>query len=292
MRAILFGCPRSRTTVAQRIISQACDLATMASTNWYLEHRSTQLLNGAEGMSRTDARPCARNRIRAHLRDATGVTLPEEFGLPEALDRLATETGAAGWLEKTPLHVLSIAEIEADIPGARFVHLVRDPAGVVTSLLRRARDNDGMVGRAHQSVQANDEAVWRTCVRATLEQHGVANHLILDSEAFLDDPEATAAWVSAFLQLPYRDPQHQDRIRAERASTPSHRPWKADAAGPVRRIDHSDTITLQPLETATTQLWEHTRRVLQLAERPASRPSPTQPNPSRRGAAAEQPAGR
>lgn len=268
----LFGCPRSRTTVAQRIVSQACDLATMPSTNWYLEHRSTRILNGDEGWSRAKARPFARNRIRDHVREATGVTLPKEFGLAGGLDRLAQETGAAGWLEKTPLHVLSIGEISTDLPGARFVHLVRDPAGVVGSLLRRARDNPGMIGRAHQSVQANDEAVWRACITATLERHGEPGHLVLDSESFVEDPETAARQVAAFLQLSYRGPQHPGRVRAQAAATPSHRPWKAAAVGPVRRIAHADTIALQPLQGETETLWRQARRQLGITRTAASRP--------------------
>lgn len=263
----LVGCPRSRTTVAQRVLSQACDLVTMPSTNWYLEHRSTRVLNGEEGWSRERARPFARDRIRAHIRahirEATGVDLPAEFGLTDGLDRLAREAGAAGWLEKTPLHVFSIAEIGTDLPAARFVHLVRDPAGVVASLLRRARDNPAMIGRAHQSVQANDEAAWRACLRATLQQHGKSEHLVLDSGAFVEDPETAARQVAVFLQLPYRDPQHPDRVRAQAAATPSHRPWKADAAGPVRRITHDDDpITLQPLQHDTVILWQQARQLL------------------------------
>jgi hypothetical protein len=234
----------------------------MASTNWYLEHRSTRLLNGPEGMSRHDARPFAVNRISVHVRDTTSVVLPEPFALDEALDRLAVETGATGWLEKTPLHVLSIAEIESDIPDARFVHLVRDPAGVVTSLLRRARDNEGMVGRAHQSNQSNDEAVWRECVHATLERHGKGNHFVVDAESFVDDPEMWAVRIAAFLDLPYRSPEHPARVRAAGAAKASHRPWKADAAGPVQRIAHDDAIALAPLDPRTVDLWAHARQVL------------------------------
>jgi Sulfotransferase family len=157
--------------------------------------------------------------------------------------------------------VLSIAEIESDIPDARFVHLVRDPAGVVTSLLRRARDNAGMVGRAHQSNQSNDEAVWRECVHATLERHGKGNHFVVDAESFVDDPERWAVRIAAFLDLPYRSPEHPERVRAAGAAKPSHRPWKADAAGPVQRIAH-DAIVLEPLDPRTVDLWAYARQVL------------------------------
>jgi hypothetical protein len=258
-RVFLVGCPRSRTTVSQTVIAQACNLATMASTNWYLEHASTQLLNGPEGMSRVDARQWAHERIAAHLFTTAGITLPEDFRLKDALDQLAAATGAAGWLEKTPLNVLAIPEIEADIPGAHFIHLVREPTAVITSLLRRARDNPGMIGARHQSDQKNDEAVWRTCLQATLRQHGKADHLVVDSDAFVDNPEAEAITVAAFLDLPYRDPDDAHRAEARLAATPSERPWKRDAVGPVRRIVHQDDITLKPLDPETEALWSQAR---------------------------------
>ncbi len=54
---------------------------------------------------------------------------------------------------------------------SQVVHLVRDPAGVITSLIRRARQNPDMFGAAHQGVQANNEALWRACIQATLAEH-------------------------------------------------------------------------------------------------------------------------
>lgn len=264
-RVFLLGSPRSRTTVSQTVIAHACNLATMASTNWYLKHPSTQLLNGMEGMSRDDARRWACERISAHLQRTTSVVLADGFRLEEALDRLASETGAAGWLEKTPLNVLAIPEIESDIPGAYFIHLVRDPTAVVRSLLRRARDNPGMIGARHQSIQKNDEAVWRECIHATLQHYGKANHVVVDSESFVDDPEAEASRVAAFLGIPYRAPEHPERIRAAQATTPSHRPWKRDAAGPVRRIVHENDIVMNPLDAETESLWTTVQQKLRRA---------------------------
>ena len=265
-RVFLFGCPRSRTTVAQRVVSQACDLATMASTNWFLEHASTQVLNGPAGSSRAQMRPFALKRVREHVAAATGVDLGEEFRLEEGMDVLAERTGAAGWLEKTPLHLLSAREIAAEIPGARFVHLVRDPGGVVTSLLRRAAANPGMVGAGWQAVQAHDEHTWRVCVRATLDLREDPAHLVVDAEDFVDDPEPWARRVAQFLDLPYRPPGDPARVAAEQASMPSHRPWKADAAGPVRRVAHAEPVPLAPLEPETLRLWTHAREVLGLRD--------------------------
>jgi Sulfotransferase family len=263
-RVFLFGCPRSRTTVAQRVVSQACDLATMASTNWFLEHASTQVLNGPAGSSRAQMRPFALKRVREHVAAVTGVDLGEEFRLEGGLDVLAERTGAAGWLEKTPLHLLSAREIAAEVEGARFVHLVRDPGGVVASLLRRAAANPGMVGAGWQAVQAHDEHTWRVCLRATLDLREDPAHLVVDAEDIVDDPELWARRVAEFLDLPYRPPGDPARTAAEQASVPSHRPWKADAAGPVRRIAHADPVPMTPLESETARLWAHAREVLGL----------------------------
>jgi hypothetical protein len=252
------------------VIAQATDLATMPSTNWYLEHASTQILNGMEGSSREEARPFAIDRIRTYVRDATGVELGEEFGLAEGLDRLAAETGAVGWLEKTPLHVLSIPEIEGDIPDARFVHFIRDPDAVVLSLVRRARANPAMFGARHQLDQKNNEATWRACVRASLAQHGRDNHLLVYSEAFVDDAEAVARRIADFLDLPYRRPDDPARVAAAAATVPSHRPWKRDAADPVRRMEHEDDTQLEPLDPDTEALWLEARTVLGVTTQPAT----------------------
>ncbi|MCE0540731.1 sulfotransferase [Kineosporia rhizophila] len=266
-RVFLLGCPRSRTTVSQNLISAACNLATMKSTNWYLGHPATVILNGPIGWTRQVARPRAMDRVREHVRATVGADLPDDFRLEQALDLLATGTGtgAVGWLEKTPINVLAIPEIEAEVPGASFIHLLRDPAGVVTSLLRRARDNPDMFGADFQSVQSNDEALWRACTEATLAQHGKPRHIVVPSETFVDDPETQAQRVAAFLDVPYLPPANPARIRAAAALPPSQRQWKKDAVGPVRRIDHHDDIPLQPLEPATTALWETAQKTLEIS---------------------------
>lgn len=267
-RVFLLGCPRSRTTVAQTVISQACSLVTM-STNWWLTSSGTQLLNGPEGEPREVTRQFAQQRVTNRLHEA-GVTLLEGFRVEEALDRLATETAAVGWLEKTPLHVLALAEIEADVSGARFVHLVREPGEVVASFLRRAVANPGMRGAAWQAVQGNCEAIWRECVLATLQRHGEANHLLVGSEAFVTDPEAVAERVAGFAGVAYRPPDNPGRVAQARAFEPSARAWKQDAAGPVRRIDHWEATHLGPLEPATVRIWRQARELLGAANSSAA----------------------
>jgi hypothetical protein len=257
-RVFLVGCPRSRTTVAQTVLSQVAGLVTTRSTNWWLEGEGTWLLNGPQGEPREVTRPFAVDRVAEELRRVAGVVLPPGFRVEEALDQLAVASGARGWLEKTPLHVLSIAEIESEVSGARFVHLVRGPEAVVASFIRRAAANPDMRGAAWQSVQGNCEAIWRTCAHATLATRGRSAHLVVDSEAFVADPEGQARRVADFLDLPYRAPDDPARAAVAAAARPSPRPWKKDAAGPVRAFEHRP-LPLRPLEAETVAVW---RRVV------------------------------
>lgn len=46
-----------------------------------------------------------------------------------------TRWGQTIWLEKTPLHLLYIKQFEQFIPGVKFIHLLRNGADVVASLV-------------------------------------------------------------------------------------------------------------------------------------------------------------
>ena len=46
----------------------------------------------------------------------------------------AGSRGCAGWVEKTPANLYAVDVIERWVPGARFVHIVREGADVVASL--------------------------------------------------------------------------------------------------------------------------------------------------------------
>jgi hypothetical protein len=51
------------------------------------------------------------------------------------MDAHAQAHNAQGWLEKSPIHLHYLEELEACYPGADFVHMVRDGRAVCASLL-------------------------------------------------------------------------------------------------------------------------------------------------------------
>lgn len=123
----LVGCPRSGTSWVQTVLAQHPDVVSPPET--YLMRRLGEALG-----------PVDRPREDASI--GPYVVFDEESWAEAlgsvwvaALERLAAaKPGARIALEKSPMHALVVDEIRRMVPGARFVHLVRDPRDVVRSM--------------------------------------------------------------------------------------------------------------------------------------------------------------
>ncbi|MEZ4485092.1 MAG: sulfotransferase [Syntrophotaleaceae bacterium] len=71
-----------------------------------------------------------------HDNVGTSSPLLQDFHRPflAVLDALAIEKGKSIWVEKTPLHLHFIEEIEARIHDAKFIHIVRNGLDAISSL--------------------------------------------------------------------------------------------------------------------------------------------------------------
>jgi Sulfotransferase family len=140
----IVGSPRSGTTWLQTLLADHPDLASPPEL-----HVFPELLGPAAKMWDDRAR---NNAMRRDAGIVDGVS-----GLENVLDRadfaawmrdlyemarssvLALKPGATRLLEKTPGNARHLPLIWEVAPGARFVHVARDPRDVVASLLERSR---------------------------------------------------------------------------------------------------------------------------------------------------------
>jgi Sulfotransferase family len=155
--ALIVGCPRSGTSWLQLLLSQHPQIATT---------KETHLFNGYLG------RQWRAWEHYKSLRSGIGLTqlLSEEdfYQLCAAFagsvfQRIAdTKPGSSLVLEKTPDHVRFAPFILRLLPDAQFLHMIRDPRSVVTSLVSAARS----WGRdwAQNSIVDN-ASLWRSDVR-------------------------------------------------------------------------------------------------------------------------------
>lgn len=141
MKLFVVGSPRSGTTLLQTILATQTRLFTLKETHFFrLLHRPRPV----RLLDRLALDPARAANAFAYVAEHNGLPLPEEpppRRLAEAcarLDRMlgdaARRRGLAGWLEKTPEHAFFTGEIRRFVPGARFVHILRDGPDVVASL--------------------------------------------------------------------------------------------------------------------------------------------------------------
>jgi hypothetical protein len=134
----LVGCPRSGTTWLQRLLASHPQVRTGQESHLFNQFVGPQIHQwrrfsatweeggGGLGPGCYHSEQSFRAVLRTYL---LGLLEPMVGDLPPG----------SIFLEKTPAHALWIAEIANLLPGARFLHLIRDPVDVTASLLTASR---------------------------------------------------------------------------------------------------------------------------------------------------------
>lgn len=118
------------------------------------------------------------------------------------MDLMTAQQGAGRWAETTPAHVLHLEEIRDEIPGALFVHVIRDGRDVATSMEKQGWIRPLAMDRDRPVLAA--AAYWDWIVRQGREQGARvgSRYCEVRYEAIVDEPEATLRQLSAFIEQP------------------------------------------------------------------------------------------
>ena len=242
-RVFVVGCPRSGTTVVQALIARHPAVHSFPETGYFeslygsIRRRWGDL--GAHGEHHWYhrlglARSSGRRRLRRleHML-ASGKPARAAPLTPAAcvrryvdlLDGCASRSGATLWVEKTPSHLIYIEEIARNIPDARFIHVLRNGADVMASI---------MDGDLHQPTHdfGGGLAVWARRWNRSIEMHLARRddprHLLLCLEDLAARPQWGWHRIREFLGLDASLsllPQPASHI-----TDPGREPWKRAAA--------------------------------------------------------------
>jgi hypothetical protein len=138
----------------------------------------------------------------------------------------ALRAGKARWMEKTPIHLLSVREIRAAFPTARVVRIVRDPRDVALSLMHVP----WWTGSFPEAVE-----VWRYYddqSRAFFVRDG--HSYTLRFEDLLQSPADALARLCDFLGELFETTMLDTSGSWSRIVRPDE-PWKSAVAGPVQQ---------------------------------------------------------
>ncbi|GAB4554996.1 MAG: sulfotransferase [Phycisphaerales bacterium] len=162
-----------------------------------------------------------RAQIEAGGRDARSMLwwmLRElSFGTPEGIR----------YGEKTPHHEKRVARISALFPGARFIHIVRDPRDVVVSLRREAWWPWRSVQRTARSVRATLHR--QRCNEAALGDR----YTRVRYESLVEDPEGELRRICGFLAEDFDPAMLRYHESPVTGFLPSESGWKGLSTKPL-----------------------------------------------------------
>jgi Sulfotransferase family len=239
----LVGCPRSGTTLLQRMLD-AHPLVAIAPETFFI-HRFWRVRDDLGDLSDNENH----NRVVQSFIDMPEFTEmnldPNQFRkaalkLPRSLPTLfalllhqfrerrnATIIG-----EKTPSHLHHMITLKSLFPQARFVHIIRDPRAVANSWQH--------VPWSRMRIE-NVARMWR---REMTGSRQVAQMLCSDILAFhyedlARESEKTLREVCQFLSIPYEQSMLSYHQTNESTVNVQREPWKANVSKPVdpSRID-------------------------------------------------------
>jgi len=255
-RVFVVGCPRSGTTLLQRILDAHADLAVANDTHFVT--RSVEKLGLASQALAGDAIPLTDEVLAA----ACGYHRFPRLGLDQAAieraaarsstyasfvgalyEELATSKGKRFGGEKTPDFVRRLPLLHALFPETRTVHIIRDGRDVILSLLQWATPTKGPGRLATWADEPLATAAlwWEWQVRSGREARarvGEDRCLELRYESLAGEPEPEAQRLCRFLGLDYdpgmlafhegrrRDDPKLDAKKAWLPPTPGLRNWR------------------------------------------------------------------
>jgi hypothetical protein len=268
----IVGCPRSGTTLLQRLLDAHSHVAIAPETHFIrrlwldrskrgdlnedvvFEYLVGEVLALPEVLDMRLDRDAFRESARQI--DRTYSALFALLLCQYAKGRHATVVG-----EKTPNHLLYMDILHGFFPAARFIHIVRDPRAVVNSW-RTVPWSTG-------SIQG-DTRVWARYIRTARSQGLPAGSVMtLTYEALISKPESTLRRICTFLQLPFEPGMLLFYEKASDTVDVTREPWKADTS---RRLSDQaisgwrDTLSGDDVQTVERLAW---REMLIFGYRPS-----------------------
>jgi hypothetical protein len=163
----------------------------------------------------------------------------------------AEREGKPRWGDKTPQYLKSMASIQAVIPEARFVHLIRDGRDAALSRATRVLKDP--------PPQADVARRWKKRVLRAREDAAKLDHYLeARYEDLVTDPEATLRRICEFLDLEFDPAMLTYHERAEERLGEMARDLPERPGQPLRPADHrleAHALTKEPPRSDRVARW-------------------------------------
>ncbi|WP_200236377.1 sulfotransferase family protein [Lamprobacter modestohalophilus] len=174
---------------------------------------------------------------QSELRDANIFIPKRQVYLQAALsasihffDQVARLQGCSWWVEKTPRHYYYAHLITEQVPNTRVIHIVRDGADVVRSIVDRARRHPELFPRQSDPYYAT--AQWNRALRAHIGCLGKAGHAFVIYEDLITNPERELSRLARECGLSWHPNIVAGALNGA-SFVASEEIWKRHAIGPI-----------------------------------------------------------
>jgi hypothetical protein len=118
------------------------------------------------------------------------------------METMARRQGARRWAETTPDHLLHMPAIAREIPGALFIHVIRDGRDVAASMAKQGWIRPLPIDRDRPALAA--AAYWRWLVERGVREGALLGDRYLEVryEDLVESPEKTLHTIGAFIDHP------------------------------------------------------------------------------------------
>jgi hypothetical protein len=245
----LVGAARSGTTLLQRLLDAHPQLAVVNETYWVPRRFLERLGLTDEGIV-TEALPPMLlespkfSRMEVSEQDlarllSEGQPVRYERFVARIFDLYATRRGKRLAGDKTPGYVRRIRQLHELWPGARFVHLIRDPRDLCLSMLdwRSGEKTAGRFGTWETDPVLSTALYWRMSVgvgREAGQALGPGLYHEVRYEDLVAFPDKELERTCEFLSLPYAKAMtrfHEGRMQPEKPGRSSKARWLPPTAG-------------------------------------------------------------
>jgi hypothetical protein len=234
----IVGCPRSGTTLLQRIFDAHPQLAIIHETHWIAKyyHKSVEE-TGARWMT-----PVVLAQLRRHPKFAAlGIGREESQALlgskqqisyaqfvTAVFDRYGQAVGKLLVGDKTPAYARSVDVLHRLWPKAKFIHLIRDGRDVCLSAVNWKKPGRLLLRASTWKHDADITAAlwWEWHVRMARQSGqklGPGLYCEVRYEALVADAATESSTLCAFLDIPYDDGMlrfHEGHTRTEAGLDP------------------------------------------------------------------------
>lgn len=254
------SCPRSGSTLLQSMLAQHPDVFSFPETHYFQKIHGR--LNGR--LTRRVVSPRAAARTLQHLHTTVGsgppaprVAWPTVRAYARAfsavVERATADAGRTVWVEKSPVHLRHLSDIQRFVRDARFVHILRDGRDVTASiyalcLTDPARWLPQVLGRQEAGILESPagrarvlDAVierWNQDVATSLEHADDPDHILVRYEDLVADPRRCLERVCAGMDVAFDAAMLRHWEAAPRVvGFRSHAPHMQKAFRPIE-VDH------------------------------------------------------